>query len=165
MHMNVGERHACIGTIRRRTLLGGLVLMLLAPNVSALFIVNQPWARPAKSGQATEAYMNLTSTDGASLVAVRTGEAAGIVIRSPGKGARTVLTLPLPAGTLVALAPGRNRLALIKLTRSAKLGDRLALTLTIEGTDGTRQDIQVLAEVRMRSPVDDELRAHPNHNH
>jgi hypothetical protein len=48
-----------------------------------LFIVNQPWLRPAKSGQSTEMYMNLTSTDGATLVAVRSDEAAAIVIRGP----------------------------------------------------------------------------------
>jgi copper(I)-binding protein len=157
--------HAIAGSIRGPTLTCGLVLMLLAPKVSALFIVNQPWVRPAKSGQATEVYMNLTSTDGASLVAVHTEEAAAIVIRGPGKGARTVPMLPLPAGTLVALAPGRNRLAMIELTRGVKLGDRLALTLTIESADGTRQDIPVLAEARLRSPLDDERRAHHAHPH
>ena len=38
-----------------------------------------------------------------------------------------------------------------------KLGERVAITLTIEGADGARQDIPLLAEARMRSPVDDEL--------
>ena len=52
---------------------------------------------------------------------------------------------------------------MIKLIRRARLGDRLALTLTIEAADGSRQDIPVHAEVRMRSPVDDELRAHRTH--
>ncbi len=76
----------------------GLVLVLLAPNASALFVVNQPWLRPAARGQSTEAYMNLTSTDGANLVAVRTERcrsgrhsrsgqrrAAGSVIAAPGR--------------------------------------------------------------------------------
>jgi len=74
-------------------------------------------------------------------------------------------SLPLPAGTVVALAPGKARLALTKLARSVKLGDLVSLTLTVEGTDGTRQDIPVQAEVRMRSPLDDEKRAHHTHAH
>jgi len=143
----------------------GTVLALLAPNASALFVVNQPWARPAGRGQSTEVFMNLTSTDGATLVAVHTADAEEIVIRAPGKIAHVVTTLPLPAGTRVALAPGRSRLAMIKLKRSVKLGDRVLLTLTLEGVDGRRQEIPVNAEVRMRSPLDDERRAHHTHAH
>jgi copper(I)-binding protein len=141
-----------------------LVLMLFASHANALFIVNQPWARPANVGQSTEVYMNLTSTDGATLVAVRTDAATGMAIRAPGKGTQSVDRLPLPAGILIALAPGKDRLAMIKLTRNAKLGDRIALTLTIEALDGTRQEIPVSAEVRKRSPVDDERihHSHPN---
>lgn len=151
---------------RRMALRCGLVLLLLAPNAGALLIVNQPWARPAARGQVTEAYMNLTSTDGATLVAVRSGDAAAVVIRGPGKGGPTARLLRLPAGTPVALAPGKDRLALTGLARSVKLGERLALTLTIEGADGARQDVPVVAEVRRRSPVDDERSvAHASHKH
>jgi copper(I)-binding protein len=163
--MNPDAMHPRVASIRGLTLTCGLVLTLLAPTASALFIVNQPWARPAKSGQATDVYMNLTSTDGASLVAVHTEDAEAIVIRGPGKDARTVPMLPLPAGTLVALAPGRHRLVMIGLTRSVKPGDRLALTLTIESADGARQNIPVLAEARLHSPLDDERRAHHAHPH
>jgi len=109
--------------------------------------------------------MNLTSTDGATLVAVRTDEAAGVALRGPGKGARTLDLIPLPAKTLVALAPGKDRIVLIRLARTVKLGEHVALTLTIQGNDGVRQDIPVAAEVRTRSPLDDELRAHHSHPH
>jgi periplasmic copper chaperone A len=151
--------------IRARALACGLGLFVLAADASALFIVNQPWLRPAKSGQSTEMYMNLTSTDGAALVGVHTDEAAGIVIRGPGKDARTLDTLPLPAKTLVALAPGKTRLVVIKLARTVRLGERVAITLTIQGADGVRQEIPLQAEARMRSPVDDELRSHGQHSH
>lgn len=153
------------GRIGRWALPSGLVLLLLAPSANALFIVNQPWVRPAARGQSTEVYMNLTSTDGATLVAVRTDEAAAVAIVGPGKGAAAVASLTLPAKAVVALAPGKARLVLTKLVRSLKLGDLVALTLTIEGTDGTRQDVPVQAEVRMRSPLDDEKRAHHTHAH
>ena len=109
--------------------------------------------------------MNLTSTDGATLVAVQTDDAEEIVIRPPGKDARTVATLAMPAGALVALAPGKSRLAMIKLKRGVKLGERILLTLTIEGADGARQQIPVNAEARMRSPLDDERRAHAHGKH
>ena len=157
--------HPLVHSMRRRTLPCALVLMLCASEATALFIVNQPWLRPAQSGQSTDVYMNLTSTDGATLVAVHTDEAAAIAVRGSGKDDRTLLPLALPAGTLVALTPAGIRLAMIKLVRSARLGDRLALTLTIEAADGSRQDIPVHAEVRMRSPLADELRAHRTHAH
>jgi periplasmic copper chaperone A len=70
----------------------------------------------------------------------------------------------LPAQAIVPLAPGKAHVALVRLKRTVKLGERVALTLTIEGADGVRQDIPVLAEVRMRSPIDDEMRAH-HHPH
>jgi periplasmic copper chaperone A len=149
--------------VRRMAFPCGLVLVLLASDASALFVVNQPWLLPAARGQSTEAYMNLTSTDSATLVAVRSDEVARAFIRGPGKGAPTVRSLRLPAGTLVALAPGAHRLTLTGLARGFKLGERLALTLTIENADGTRQDIPVVAEVRRRSPLDDEMRAHHTH--
>ena len=164
-HMSIAATPMVPGRIDRLALRCGLVLLLLAPSANALFIVNQPWARPARSGQSTEVYMNLTSTDGATLVSVHTDVAEEVVIRPPGKQARTVATLAMPAGTLVALSPGKSRLAMIKLKRSVKLGDRLLLTLTIEGTDGIRQEIPVNAEARLRSPLDDERRAHGKHTH
>ena len=146
--------------IRSRALACGLGLSLLALDANALFIVNQPWLRPAKSGQSTEVYMNLTSTDGAALLAVGTDGAASAVIRDPGNGTNTLDLLPLPAKTLVALAPGKTCIVLIKLARTVKLGERVGVTLTIQGNDGGRQDVPLQVEARLRSPLDDELRAH-----
>jgi copper(I)-binding protein len=142
----------------------GLALALVAQHASAHFIVNQPWARPAQRGQATEAYMDLASTDKAALVGVTSDVATTATIRAPGKTPGKNLRVPLPAQTLVALAPGGYRIALTGLMRPLKLGDRIKLTLTIEAADGSRQDIGVDAEVRLRSPLDDERRAH-QHTH
>jgi periplasmic copper chaperone A len=163
MQMKIDAKVAVARSLRRMAFSCGFVLLLLAPNASAIFIVNQPWLLPAARGQSTEAYMNLTSTDGATLVAVRSDQTAGVVIRGQGKGAPVVKSLPLPAGTVVSLAPGKDRLTLTLLARSVKLGERLALTLTIENADGTRQDIPVHAEVRRRSPLEDERRAYHSH--
>jgi copper(I)-binding protein len=68
--------------------------------------------------------------------------------------------LALPAKSEVALAPGHDRLALAGLTRTLKIGDRVNITLVVRDDKGTVQEIAVNAEVRHRSPVDDERRAH-----
>lgn len=138
----------------------GLAVAIASSPASALFIVNQPWVRPAQAAQSTEAYMNLTSTDGAKLIAVRSDAAKTTALRAPGGKPVVVSSVRLPAEVLVALAPGQYRIALSQLLRTLKPGDRLALTLTLELDDGSRQDIDVNAEVRLRSPIDDERRAH-----
>jgi len=148
----------------RIALISGLLLGLLAQHASALFIVNQPWVRPAQRLQATEAYMNLTSSDGATLVGAVSAAAGSVAIRAPGKTTGNLARLPLPAQRVVALAPGQYHLVLGHLARTLKVGDRVPLTLTIEAADGARQDIAVSADVRLHSPIDDEMRAH-HHAH
>jgi hypothetical protein len=140
-------------------------LTAAAAQAAGLFIVNQPWVRPAQAGQASEAYMDLTSTAGATLVGVASAEAAITSIRTPDAQRGNPRDVALPAGKLVALAPGGYRIALQRLVRTLKLGDRVNLTLIVEGNDGARQEIAVNAEVRLRSPIDDELRAHKHTHH
>jgi len=143
---------------RRLALAGALGFALLASDASALFIVNQPWVRPARRAQTTNAYMNLTSTDGATLLAARSEAALQVSLRSSHSTAATGLALP--AKSEIALAPGHDHLRLTGLTRALKIGDRINITLTVRDDDGKLQEITVSAEVRVRSPVDDERRAH-----
>jgi copper(I)-binding protein len=143
---------------RRLLLAGAIGFALLASDANALFIVNQPWVRPARKAQTTNAYMNLTSTDGATLLAVRSEGALHVSLRSAHPTAAA--GLPLPAKSEIALAPGHDHLRLTGLTRTLKIGDRINITLTVRDDDGTVQEITVSAEVRFRSPVDDERRAH-----
>jgi periplasmic copper chaperone A len=137
----------------------GLALALVGGDADALFIVNQPWVVPAAKGQTTAAYMDLTSTEGATLVAAKSDAAARVSIGGPKREA-SVARLALPAGEMIRLAPSGYRIVLDRLARPIKLGDRVMLTLTIEAADGSRQDIPVNAEARRRSPLDDERRAH-----
>jgi len=143
---------------RRLALAGAIGFALLASDVSALFIVNQPWVRPARKAQTTNAYMNLTSTDGATLLAARSEDARRVALRSLHSTAAAGLALP--AKSEIALAPGHDHLRLTGLTRALKIGNRINITLTVRDDDGTVQEITVSAEVRFRSPVDDERRAH-----
>jgi hypothetical protein len=134
-------------------------LALPGTNADALFIVNQPWVKPAT--RSSEAYMVLTSTEGAALIGVRSPIAARASLIVPGSGGEHVsAALKLPPGTAIALRPGANRIALTGLSRPLKLGERVALTLTIETAAGAREDIAVDAEVRRESPLDAERRAH-----
>jgi copper(I)-binding protein len=140
------------------TLAGAVGFALLASEASALFIVNQPWVRPARKAQTTPAYMNLTSTDGATLLGARSEDARRVSLRAA--PAAVAAGLALPAGSEVSLAPGQDHLTLTGLSRALKIGDRINITLTVRDDDGTVHEITVNAEVRLRSPVDDERRAH-----
>lgn len=143
---------------RRLALAGVIAFALLASDASAMFIVNQPWVRPARKAQTTHAYMNLTSTDGATLLAARSEDARRVSLRSAHSTASAGLVLP--AKSEIALAPGHDHLTLTGLTRTLKIGDRINITLTVRDDDGTVQEITINAEVRFRSPIDDERRAH-----
>ena len=125
----------------------------------AIFIATEPWAKPVSRGQSTEAYMELTSTEGATLVGVRCETASRIEIRAP-DSTRPLAELPLPPGKKLLLAPKAYRFVLRNVGRSLKLGDRVPMVLIVQATDGSRQEIALEAEVRLRSPTDDHLRAH-----
>lgn len=149
--------------VRRRWLRSatwGVALALVAADAAATFIVTEPWVRLAPDGRSAEAYMELRSSEGARLVAVRAEIAAGVALRAPGPERRAVAAIPLPPGDVVKLAPGAFRISLANLKRPLKLGDRVALMLTIEAADGSRQEIPASAEVRRHSPTDDHLRPH-----
>jgi periplasmic copper chaperone A len=126
-----------------------------------VFVVNQPWVAPARKAQTTHAYMNLTSTDGATLLSARSDDARRVSLRSAHSAAAAGLALP--ARSEVSLAPGHDHLALIGLTQALRIGDRVRITLTVRDDDGAVHEIAVNAEVRHRSPVDDERRAHHHH--
>jgi copper(I)-binding protein len=136
----------------------GLALALFAADVCAMFIVNQPWVVPASKGRSTEAYMDLTSSEGATVVAVKSDAARKVGIAA--QSARRLEKLKLPPGAMVRLAPRRYRLVLDDLTRTIKRGERVKFALVIEAADGSRQEIPVDAEARFDSPLDAELRGH-----
>ena len=166
--MTTADRPSMIRFSVRGAAVIALVLALFAPHAGAtgLFIVNQPWVRPAAAGKTTEAYMDLTSTAGASLVSVESADAASAAIVNPhpvSPPGKAPPSIALPPGKLIALAPGVTRITLRRLTRTLKLGDRVSLVLAVVYDDGSEQAIPVDAEVRLHSPIDDELRAHHHH--
>ena len=131
----------------------------------SVFIVNLPWVLPAGKGKSTQAFMNLQSSEGASLVEVRSPVATSVAIVAPGAKGAAMQRLPLPRGEEVALTPGKVRLRLDGVQRRLKLGELVPIVLTIEGADGSRQDIEVRVEVRRHSVLEDELREQHHHHH
>jgi copper(I)-binding protein len=145
--------HRCAGHV----LLACAVLFACGSVAAGVFAVNAPWVRPASRGQATEAFMELTSSDASTLVGAR----AAVARRATLRGAKgPVESIALPAGKALLLAPAGLRIALGGLDRTLHLGDRVSITLVVRRADGTQDEIPVDAEVRRRSPIDDERRAH-----
>lgn len=141
-------------------LLAAVPLAVAGAPAHAVFVVNAPWLKPAAAGGSADLYMTLTSTEGATLVAVRCESADEARILAPGAPPRAVAQLALPAGRHVGLAAGGSRIRLTGLARALALGDRLPFVLTIEDADGRRQDVAVDAEVRRHSPLYDHLHGH-----
>lgn len=135
-----------------------LALALGSRGAQAVFVVTEPWVRPAAATGTTEAYMRLMSADGARVVGVGSIIAgAATLVAAPGSALQS---LSLPPGATVVLTPGRTRIRLTGLARALRIGDRVPLTLVIEAADGTAQTIAVDAEVRLRSPTDDHRQGH-----
>ncbi len=143
-----------------------LCVLALCHSASAapVFAVNQPWVAPSGGKKTTEAYLDLTSSEAVVLVAARSEVAAKVMLRGPEGTKPASHELVLAPGVMVSLAPGAYRLALSGITAPLKRGDRVSLTLTIRHESGALQDIPINAEVRLRSPIDDERRAH-RHRH
>lgn len=116
--------------------------------------VDDPWVRATVDGQkASGAFMTLTSTRDARLVAVQT-PAAGVAeihemaLENNVMRMRPIDALALPAGKPVVLRPGGYHLMLLELGSALKVGDKVGLTLTVEQADGTREQVEVQAPVR-----------------
>jgi hypothetical protein len=82
------------------------ILVGAAFDAHALFIVNQPWVKPGTRN--TEGYMILTSTEGATLIGVRSSIAVRVSLRGPGGHGRARASMA-PAGAAVALRRGTAR--------------------------------------------------------
>ena len=137
-----------------------LFATLLQAEAAAVLTINLAWVRMAPGGKSAEAFMQVTSSEDAKLVEVRSFAAKSVSMRDSRKAA--LAAIPLPAKVDVDLKPGAYFIALDGLTRPLKLGEHVPLTLIFEGPGKARQEILVGAEVRLRSAIEDE--GHP-HKH
>jgi periplasmic copper chaperone A len=129
-------------------------IALAAPAAAQEIKVENAWVRAPVAGQKiAAAYLELTSTTKAALIAVESPLAARVEMHNMTMDGgvmrmRAVERIDLPAGKTVKLAPGGLHLMLIAIRRPVKEGERVPLTLAVsEGEKGKRQ-ITVEADVR-----------------
>lgn len=128
--------------------------------------VEDAWIRGTVAQQtATGAFMRLTAAEDSKLVAV-TSPAAGVSeiheMRMDGDvmRMRQIPSLALPAGKAVELKPGGYHLMLMGLKQPLKDGEKIPLTLSIDGPGGKRSTLEVQAVVR---PLTGKAKDHHGH--
>jgi copper(I)-binding protein len=121
--------------------------------------VSEPWVRPVAAQGTTRAFLVLGSSNDATLVAARSPIAEVDLVR----GEQRAQGVPIEAGKPMPMSDGGPHLVLRRVARTLKLGDRVPLTLTLRHGDGRMQDIDTSAEVRRRSPIEDERLHHHHH--
>jgi copper(I)-binding protein len=139
-----------------------LALLSLAPltSLAAVIAVNEPWVRPAAMGASTYAFMELTVSEAATLVDVRTAAASTVALARGAQRQAPPFALPLTARETLLMRDVGTRIELRRARHALKRGDRVPLTLVLRYADGTLQEVEVDAEVRRRSPSDDHRGAH-----
>ena len=128
--------------------------LVIAGAANAAVTATDAWVRgtvPAQ--QSTGAFMTLTSTEEARLVAVSTPAARSVEIHTSAEQngvmhMHAVEAIALPAGRRVELKPGSFHVMLVGLAKPLAAGDHVPLTLTIEDSRGKRTKVEVRAEVR-----------------
>lgn len=116
--------------------------------------VEEPWVRATVPHQkVTGAFMRLTASEDARLVAVGspvagTVEIHEMVMEKEVMKMRPVAGVQLPAGQTVELKPGAHHVMLLDLRKPLQPGDIVPLVLTVEGSKGKRETLEVKAAVR-----------------
>lgn len=116
--------------------------------------IEDPWVRATVPHQkVTGAFMRLTASDDAKLVAAGSPVAGAVeihemVMEKEVMKMRPVAAVSLPAGQTVELKPGAHHVMLLDLRKPLQPGDLVPLVLTVEGRDGKRETLDVKAVVR-----------------
>ncbi len=144
---------------------------LLSITAVAQVTVKEAWVRATVPQQkATGAFMQLQSAQDTKLVGAQSPVAGVVEVHEMAMDGgvmkmRAVRALPLPAGKTVELKPGGYHVMLMDLKGQVKDGDTVPVTLTVEGKDGKRQDIEVKAPARGMSPQPAMKHDHGDHKH
>ena len=127
---------------------------LATPVALAEVTITDAWVRGTVPAQkVTGAFMKMKSTENAKVVAAKSPAAKHVEIHEMAMkdGVMQMRALPalsLPAGKTVDLVSGGHHVMLMDLAKPLSKGDKVPITFTIEGKDGKRSTIEVMAEVR-----------------
>jgi copper(I)-binding protein len=140
----------------RPILLAIAAASLVLPAVAAAqsVEVKDAWTRATAPGQkAGGVFMQLRSAQGAAVVSAQSPVATTVEIHEMSMDGnvmrmRAIPKLDLPAGQTVELKPGGYHVMLIDLKQPLKKGEKVPVTLRVEGKDRQVQEVAVQAEVR-----------------
>jgi VCBS repeat-containing protein len=127
---------------------------LLSTQALAQVSVIDPWIRATVPAQkASGAFMQLKSSKPARLLAASTPVAGRVEIHQMEMQGSTMRMhavdgIDLPAGQPVNLASGGYHIMLLDLQRQLKDGEQVPLTLTVQGADGKREQVEVAVPVK-----------------
>lgn len=137
----------------KRILFAAAALLASAAAV-AQTSVTDAWVRGTVAGQkATGAFMQIKHPRGAALVGA-SSPVAGVVeihemrMEQDVMRMRAIPKLDLPANRAVELKPGGYHVMLMELKQPLKKGDVVPITLTVQGSDGKTESVEVRAQVR-----------------
>jgi copper(I)-binding protein len=138
-----------------RRLLGAALLCAAAmAQAQTQISVGDAWVRATVPQQkVTGVFMQLTSAQDARLVEVRSPIAGSAELHQMSMSdnvmkMRHIDALDLPAGKAVGLTPGGYHVMLFDLKAPVKAGDKIGLTLIVEGRDKERKAIEITAVAR-----------------
>ena len=149
-----------------------IFVALAVPAASAVaeVTVTQPWVRGTVAPQKTTgAFMKLKSTSDAKLVSASSPAAKLVEIHEMAMvnnvmRMRPVMELALPAGKDVELKPGGYHIMLMGIGHQFKQGETIPITLTVRGSDGKTETIEVRAPVReLTAPAPSQGMSHDRH--
>jgi hypothetical protein len=116
--------------------------------------VKSAWVRGTVPAQTMSgAFMEITSKGGAALVGISTplaedAEVHEMRLEDGVMKMRSAPRLELPAGETISLKPGGYHIMLMGLKRQLKVGERVPLTLRVQGKGKKVESVVVNAEVR-----------------
>lgn len=116
--------------------------------------VSRAWVRATVPGQpVAAAYLDMMSVQDAALTGVRSDAAGAVQMHSMRDDGgvmrmRELGRIELPAGQTVRLAPSATHLMLLELKRPLRVGDRIALDLTVVDKTGRSRVVHTIAPVR-----------------
>lgn len=133
---------------------GLLVCVAMSQAIAGEVKVSGAWARATAPGQDVGmAAVKVVSPKDARIVGVtstasNTAELHTMVMDGNMMKMRQVDFFELKANQELVLGPGGNHLMLIGLKKSLKVGDTVALTLTVEFADKRKEQVEFKAEVK-----------------
>lgn len=131
-----------------------LAIFALAFNAHAQVTVEQAWARATVAQQKVSgAFLRVKSAQDGRLVEVHSSVAGSVQMHEMAMTGdimkmREVDAVSLPAGQWVEFKPGGYHLMLMGLKKPIVAGDKIPLTLVVEGANKKRQTVEVQAEAR-----------------